>query len=174
VNRRRAGTRFLAALVGVVGFALLGCRGSRGEAASESASPEQHAPALPDILVVVHDTTGPGVVKEAMPNTQAFLEANLHFTNAWSGSNSTIEGTGAMFSGGPFWEERLYTELDEPGLGHRTLAQLLHDHGYATVFASSNPVLDQEYYRLGFDRFWVRGGPSPPPASRTAPRSTGS
>lgn len=118
---------------------------------------------LRDILVVVLDTTSPVVVNEAMPTAQAFLHGGLHFDNAWSAGNSTIEGTGAIFKGAPFWQTEIRALAFPEGLPYRTLPEMLKERGYHTVLASSNPVLDIGFFRLGFDLVWVRHGEDPPP-----------
>ena len=142
---------------------LAGCVGCSSPGAPSTAG--QPPPgSLPDVLIVVLDTTGPAVVEQAMPVAQAFLDQGLSFTSAWAGGNSTVPGTGAIFKGAPFWEAELRAVASSGGLHYRTLPQQMKERGYRTVLASSNPVLDRDFFHLGFDEVWIRDGEDPPPA----------
>ena len=105
---------------------------------------------LPDILIVVLDTTGTRVVQEDMPNTRAFLEASRRFTRAVAPCNSTMETvagvmTGTWMSNARLWENGLVT-----------LSEALGQRGYHGFIGSANPVLDHPFYARGFERTHLR------------------
>lgn len=105
---------------------------------------------LPDILVVVLDTTGPKVISEHMPNAQAFIDAGRSYSHAISPSNSTMEAVAAVFTGVPMSNARLWDE------GVQTLPERLTARGYHGFIGSANPVLDHPFYKRGFERTHVR------------------
>lgn len=109
------------------------------------------APAdLPDVLILVLDTTGTQVVQQHMPVTRAFLESSRRFTRAVAPCNSTMETvagvlTGTWMSNARLWEEGLVT-----------LPEALGQRGYHSFIGSANPVLDHPFYARGFDRTHLR------------------
>ncbi|MCP4870497.1 MAG: sulfatase-like hydrolase/transferase [Proteobacteria bacterium] len=120
---------------------------------AESREPSGGGPdpaTLPDVLVVVLDTTGPKVISEHMPNAQAFIDAGRSYTHAISPSNSTMEAVAAVFTGVPMSNARLWDE------GTTTLPERLTQRGYHGFIGSANPVLDHPFYKRGFERTHVR------------------
>jgi len=140
----------------------LACSGSETPAGSEAVEAATAAPLpatvgdapaptdLPDVLVVVLDTTGPKVISEQMPNAQAFLDAGRTYTHAISPSNSTMEAVAGIFLGVPMSNARLWDE------GTQTLPELLSSRGYHGFIGSANPVLDHPFYVRGFEQTHVR------------------
>jgi membrane-anchored protein YejM (alkaline phosphatase superfamily) len=109
------------------------------------------APAdLPDILILVLDTTGTKVVQEEMPATRTFLESSRRFTRAVAPCNSTMETvagvmTGTWMSNARLWERGLVT-----------LSEALSQRGYHGFIGTANPVLDHPFYARGFERTHLR------------------
>jgi membrane-anchored protein YejM (alkaline phosphatase superfamily) len=124
-----------------------------GAATTTPAAADHDGPApesLPDVLVVVLDTTGPRVIEQHMPNAQAFLDAGRSYTHAISPSNSTMEAVAGIFVGVPMSNARLWDE------DVQTLPELMTSRGYHGFIGSANPVLDHPFFVRGFERTHVR------------------
>ena len=123
-------------VVGIVGAMALtvACGNDRSSAPSETAEPATPPPApvasglapelLPDILIVVLDTTSPLAIASAMPNAAAFEAESRHFSRAVSPSNTTMEAVAGMMTGTWMSSARLWDE------GFVTLSEALRDVGY--------------------------------------------
>ncbi len=112
---------------------------------------EGPAPAdLPDVLILVLDTTGTRVVDEDMPHTRAFLDASRRFTRAVAPCNSTMETVAGVMTGTWMSNARLWDD------GLITLQEALGQRGYHSFIGSANPVLDHPFYARGSERTHLR------------------
>ena len=118
-----------------------------------SAQPLQPSPgSLPDVLIIILDTTSLEAVTSFMPKTEAFRRAAgvRDYTQAWSPSNSTMETVAGVFTGTWMSHAQLWED------GYETLPELLASRGYSTLIASANPVLDHPFFERGFERAYLK------------------
>lgn len=118
------------------------CVVSPGQPRSDDGTPQ------PDLLIVVLDTTSAEALDEAMPQASAFLDAGVRFDHAVAPSNNTTETTASVFANS--WVNGSVVVTSDP----ISLPEHLRNAGYTTLFASSNGVLDQGFFRRDFD--WSR------------------
>jgi arylsulfatase A-like enzyme len=133
----------------------------------------------PDILVLVLDTlradrlSSYGYHRETSPHLDAFAEGGVLFERAISPAQWTVPAHASLFTG-EYPTTHTTTQIyDKHPDTQKTLAELLHDHGYATVGFCNNPllgVIDNGLDR-GFEAFYNYGGtlPERPPIGESRP-----
>lgn len=121
-------------------FVAAGCFGSPQTPAPEAGPP--------DMLVIALDTTTEALIDAAMPNTAAWLRDARSYSAAISPGNNTTDASASLWAN--TWVSGVAVAESDP----RSLAERLRGAGYGTVFASSNRVLDHDYFRRDFD--WSR------------------
>lgn len=107
-----------------------------------------NAPAKPlNIMMIVIDSWRADMAsKDIMPNTAAFAENNLNYTNHYSGSNNTRHGMFSLMYGipGTYWDAMLKQQQ-----GPVLIKTLLAQNYQANVFASAKltmPEFDQTLF----------------------------
>lgn len=133
----------------------------------------------PDIVLIVLDTlradrlSGYGYPRPTSPHLDAFAEGGVTFKRAISPAQWTVPAHASLFTG-EYPTTHMTTQIyDQHPESQRTLAELLHDHGYATVGFCNNPLLGAVDNGLdrGFEAFYNYGGtiPERPPIGESRP-----
>jgi uncharacterized sulfatase len=133
----------------------------------------------PDILLIVLDTlradrlANYGYHRNTAPHLNAFTEKSVSFKRAISPAQWTVPAHASIFTG-EYPTTHMTTQIyDRHPEGERTLAELLRDHGYATVGFCNNPLLGVVDNGLdrGFEAFYNYGGtlPDRPPVGESRP-----
>ncbi len=117
------------------------------------------APQRPNILFVVWDTARAdrmslyGHTSTTTPELDAWARQALVFDDAVSAAGYTVPSHASMFTGLLPSEHCTSGEASVLSDEHTTLAELLHDAGYATFLYSENPHLSsQRRFTQGFER----------------------
>lgn len=133
----------------------------------------------PDILLIVLDTlradrlSSYGYKRNTSPNLDAFAEEGVSFKRAISPAQWTVPAHASLFTG-EYPTTHMTTQIyDRHPESQKTLAELLRDHGYATVGFCNNPLLGTVDNGLdrGFEAFYNYGGtiPERPPIGESRP-----
>jgi arylsulfatase A-like enzyme len=130
---------------------------------------EKRAPARPNVLVLLLDTTRAdhlgalGYERDTSPNIDRLARENLLYTRAYTEAPWTPPSVATLFSG--LWAsshgmmpsagtDTAMQRLDEHVL---TLAEILKSAGYKTAGISANPWISPEFgYDQGFDSYAVK------------------
>jgi arylsulfatase A-like enzyme len=118
----------------------------------------------PNILFIVMDTVRAdhlslyGYPLKTTPFLEKLAEESAVFNNAFAAAPWTLPSHASLFTGLYPSQHRANSEhfwLDD---SYRTLAEILHDHGYQTVSFSNNDYVSA-YHNLmqGFERTWYKG-----------------
>jgi arylsulfatase A-like enzyme len=116
--------------------------------------------APPNIVLVVLDTVRAdrlscyGYHRPTSPRIDGLCARGIRFDRASSTSTWTLPAHASIFTGLYPVEHGATQENTNLGTGPATLAEILSDHGYATLGISANPIVSREAgMARGFDRF---------------------
>lgn len=140
-----------------------------------------HEKRKPDILFIVLDTlradrlSSYGYPRPTSPHLDAFAAEGVSFKRAISPAQWTVPAHASLFTG-EYPTTHMTTQIyDRHPESQKTLAELLHNHGYATVGFCNNPLLGAVDNGLdrGFEAFYNYGGtlPQRPPIGESRPNA---
>lgn len=147
----------VAVAVGGVTLGLLGAPLARARTRVAQAAPPAGAP---NVFLVSIDTLRPdhlgsyGYRRATSPTIDALAAAGARFTNAVSPTSWTLPAHVTLLTALPPEVHGVEQDQFRIGSGVTTLAQVLHQRGYATAGFVSGPYLDAGYgFARGFDHY---------------------
>ncbi len=127
------------------------------------------ATGAPNVILISIDTLRAdhlscyGHPKDLTPNIDAFAREGVTFTNTIAQSSWTLPSHASMLTGYLPSSIGVFHESFPMRESVTTLAELLHEQGYATLSFNGGVLLDEHFgFAQGFDRYWSCDGNNDP------------